>query len=589
MKRIAVINREKCRAPEKCNYICINVCPVYKSKKEIFKIGEDKKPIIDENLCIGCGICEKKCPFNAIMIINLVKEPESDLIFQYGPNTFRLYGLPIIKEKSIIGIIGRNGIGKSTAISILAGILKPNFGEYNKNIEEKEIIRRFRGSELQKYFENLYSRKIKVSYKPQNIYVFSKLYGEKRVIEILETLVKSKEELYNILKEFEIENISNRKIKELSGGELQKVLFIITSLKEHDLLLIDELTNYLDILERVKMSSYLLEMKDKGDTIVLIDHDLAFINSLADIIHIVYGVQKAYGVFSSSMGVSDGIHQYLSGFIKKENLKIRDKPIKLDVKPYTDKKVGKDIVSWKNLYIKLDGFELIANEGSIRENEIVGVIGRNGIGKSTFAKALAGEIKYEGNISKECTISYKPQYFDFSELDITVHEFISRFNPEYKKDYNEYLARLGLADLLDHKVNSLSGGETQVLYCFSTLVKEADLYLLDEPFSFLDIEQRINMAKFIRDVIKLKNKAALIIDHDIVLVDYVSDSIMVFEGEPGKKGIVNKPSENRIAFNKFLEALNITMRRDDKSGIPKINKKDSYLDRLQKERREFYI
>jgi len=589
MKRIAIIDREKCRAPEKCNYICISVCPVYKSKKDIFKIGDDKKPLIDESLCIGCGICEKKCPFNAIIILNLVKEPESNLVFQYGQNTFRLYGLPIIKEKSIIGIIGRNGIGKSTAISILAGILKPNFGEYNRVFDEKEIIRRFRGSELQKYFENLYSKKVKISYKPQNIYLFVKLYGEKTVKEILDTLVKSKEELNKIIKEFEIENIYERKIKELSGGELQKVLFIFSSLKEHDLLLIDELTNYLDIYERVKMSSHLLEMKEKGDTIVLIDHDLSFINSLADIIHIVYGVQKAYGVFSSPIGVSDGIHQYLEGFIKKENLRIRDKPIRLDVKPYTDKKMGKDVVSWKNVKVKLNGFELIADEGSIRENEIVGVIGRNGIGKSTFAKALAGEIKYEGEISKECEISYKPQYFDFSDLDITVHEFISRFNPDYRKDYREYLAKIGLADLLDHKVNSLSGGEAQTLYCFSVLVKDADLYILDEPFAFLDIEQRVNMAKFIRDIIKLKGKAALVIDHDIVLVDYVSDSIMVFEGEPGRKGIVNKPVENKKAFNKFLEVLNITMRRDEKSGIPKINKIDSYLDRLQKERKEYYI
>jgi len=588
MKRIAIIDREKCRAPDKCNYICMNVCPVYKNKKEIFKIGEDKKPLIDEELCIGCGICEKKCPFNAIIIINLVKEPESNLVFQYGPNTFRLYGLPVIKERSIIGIIGRNGIGKSTAISILAGILKPNFGEYYKSFDEKEIIKRFRGSELQKYFERLYSENIKISYKPQNIYVFVKLYGEKKVIEILETLIKSKEKLNNILKEYNIENIAERKIKELSGGELQKILFIIASLKEHDLLLIDEVTNYLDIYERVKISSHLLEMKEKGDTIVIIDHDLSFINSLADIIHIVYGVQKAYGVFSSPIGASDGINQYLSGFIRKENLRIRDKPIRLDIKPYTDKKIGKDIVSWKNVYIKLDGFELIANEGSIREREIVGVIGRNGIGKSTFAKALAGEIKYKGEISKECSISYKPQYFDFSDLEITVNEFISRFNPEYKKDYNEYLVRLGLADLLDHKVNSLSGGEAQTLYCFSVLVKDADLYILDEPFAFLDIEQRINMAKFIRDIIKLKDKAALVIDHDVVLVDYVSDSIIVFEGEPGKKGIVNKPVENKMAFNKFLETLDITMRRDEKNGIPKINKKDSYLDRLQKERKEFY-
>ncbi|MEM1687788.1 MAG: ribosome biogenesis/translation initiation ATPase RLI [Nanopusillaceae archaeon] len=586
MKRIAIVDRERCKAPQKCNYICISVCPVQRNKKPIFNIVNEK-PTIDEVLCIGCGICVKKCPFKAINIINISKEPNSGLVFQYGPNTFRLYGLPLIKVGNIVGIIGRNGIGKSTAISLLAGILKPNFGQYNKNFENKEIISNFRGTELQKYFERLYNNQIKISYKPQNIFIFLKFYGDKTVNELIREL--SGDDQNKIIEEYSLEKILNRRIKELSGGELQKIVFIFSIYKKHDVLLIDELTNYLDIYERIKLASKILDLKDLGDSILIIDHDLSFINSLADIIHIVYGVQKAYGIFSTPIGTSEGINQYLEGYIKKENLKIRDKAIRFEVKPYTDKKIGEKIVEWKNLKVKLDGFTLESESGFIREREIIGVIGRNGIGKSTFAKLISGELNFEGILSKKCTLSYKKQYFDFSDLNITVEEFIRQYNPDYRKYYEEYLIRLNLSDLLDHKVNTLSGGELQTLYCFSTLVKEADLYVLDEPFAFLDIEQRINLAKFIRDIIKSKDKAALVIDHDIVLLDYIADNMLIFDGEPGVKGIIYGPLDNKIAFNKFLEIINVTIRRDEVNKIPKINKLNSYLDRMQKLRKEYYI
>ena len=212
MLRLAIIDREKCRAPDKCVYLCIRVCPVQKNNIKVFEIGEDKKPIIVEESCIGCGLCVKKCPFKAIKIINLTKEPDARPVFQYGPNSFRLYRLPYPKEGSVIGVIGRNGIGKSTAIKILTGLLKPNLGYFDRRLSEKEIIDFFKGTELQKYFEKLFKNEIKLAYKPQEIFVFVKLYGDKKVRELLEKVDK-KENIGDIVGRFGLQNILDREIK----------------------------------------------------------------------------------------------------------------------------------------------------------------------------------------------------------------------------------------------------------------------------------------------------------------------------------------------------------------------------------------
>jgi ATP-binding cassette subfamily E protein 1 len=584
MKKIAVIDRDRCKAPDKCDYICMKVCPIQKNNLEIFKILQDKKPSIDESLCIGCGICVKKCPYNAIIIINLTKEPEDKPVFQYGPNTFRLYRLPIIKEGQIIGIIGRNGMGKTTAINIIAGLLKPNFGDFNKKWEDKEIIREFRGTELQKYFEKLYSNQVKISYKPQNILQIRNMVKDLKVREFLSKVINNVDK---VSEDFGIKNILEKKIENLSGGELQKVIYLYSLYKEHNLLLIDEITNYLDIYERLKILNNLNELKGK-DTIIIIDHDLLFLDSISDIMHIVYGVQKAYGVFSYPIGTKEGINQYLSGFIKRENLKIRDKPIRLDVKSYTDVKFGEKIVEWENLKVNLGNFILEAEKGEIRKSEIIGIIGRNGIGKTTFVRTLAGEIKYEGYVSKNITISYKPQFFDFSQYNITVDQFLSKFNEKYKSEFKDYLPDLYISDLLDREINTLSGGESQTVYTFATLIKDADLYLLDEPFANLDIEQRLVLSKFIRDIIKSKGKACLIVDHDLIFLNWISDRLLVFLGEPGKKGRVTGPYENKEGLNIFLKELDITMRTDKETKRPRINKKGSRLDLIQKERGIYY-
>jgi ATP-binding cassette subfamily E protein 1 len=137
---------------------------------------EDGKPLISEPLCTGCGICVKKCPFSAIVIVNLAEELREERIHQYGPNGFRVYRLPILKKGAVVGLVGRNGIGKTTVLNILSGSLKPNLGSGDNPPEWDKIIKKFQGTELKNHFEKISLKELAVSIKPQAVYQISEVW-----------------------------------------------------------------------------------------------------------------------------------------------------------------------------------------------------------------------------------------------------------------------------------------------------------------------------------------------------------------------------------------------------------------------------
>ena len=100
--------------------------------------SKTKKPILSEELCSGCGICTNRCPFNAVSIINFQKP----LTIQYTDmvrTCLNYFGLPNISEGLVVGILGPNGIGKSTIIRMFSGELKPNLGKYDEDIPGKML------------------------------------------------------------------------------------------------------------------------------------------------------------------------------------------------------------------------------------------------------------------------------------------------------------------------------------------------------------------------------------------------------------------------------------------------------------------
>ena len=582
-KRIAVVKKERCNPMGCGNYLCIRVCPVNRADKECIVIGEDKKALIDEELCIGCGICVNRCPYEAISVLNLPEELTQNPIHRFGKDQFALFSLPTPIFGKVVGILGVNGIGKSTAIKILAGITKPNFGRFDKEATYDDLIDFFKGSEAQNFFEKIKKGEIKISYKPQQVDAIPKYY-KGTVVGFLKK-IDEKGKLEEIAKELEISEILDHEIKDISGGELQRVAIAATVLKEANFYVFDEPTSYLDIKQRIKISKFIKSLANERTAVMVVEHDLIILDYMADLVHLIYGKEGVYGVVSGPKATKVGINIYLSGYLKEENMRFRDHEIKFESKPPTEKKKESYLTAWKDIEKKLGTFHLAAKEGIVHRDDVVGVLGENGIGKTSFVKILAEVIEADkGHIEKKVVVSYKPQYLESNSDDLVasvLHEAIQKYEVQLIRPLN-------IKQLLTKKLNELSGGELQRVSIALCLSKKADLYLLDEPSAYLDVEQRLIVSKVIRDVMAQRNTSALVVDHDLLFLDYLSHRLLVFDGKPAVYGEAKGPFSMKDGMNHFLKDLNLTMRRDEVSGRPRINKPDSVKDREQKAEGKLY-
>ncbi|MEM0324348.1 MAG: ribosome biogenesis/translation initiation ATPase RLI [Candidatus Aenigmatarchaeota archaeon] len=575
-KRIAVIDRELCRF-DKCNLVCISKCPIAANNKKAVYFNEEKNIVaIDEDLCIGCGICIKVCPFDAIRIVNFPKPLDQKPIHRFGINGFELYNLPFPIENKIVGIIGPNGIGKTSSLKILIGEIKPNFGEIDKEYEISDLIKIFRGKEIQNYLEKLKENKVRLSYKPQRVDLIPKLLKGK-VKDIIDSLKEDKEKIFLILNEFGI-SILEKNIENLSGGELQALAISISLAKNADFYYFDEPTTFLDISQRFNLINiFRRHLKDKSS--IIVDHDIAFLDALCDYIHIFYGMPSVYGIVSNLLSARVGINNFFEGYIKEENIKFRDFEIKFEKTQQIQPK-NEILIKIENFEKKLDSFKLFVESFEIRKKEIIGVIGANALGKTTFAKILAKEI--ESNLNLSVSISYKPQFINI-DFDGSVEEYLNSIKKIGENEIKEIIFPLNLQRILLKNIKNLSGGEMQRVAIAACLLKDSDLYILDEPSAFLDIEERISLIKNLKDFIENREKSFLVIDHDLTFISYISHRILLFKGNPGTFGKA-KIYELKDGINEFLKEFQITFRKDKETNRPRINKFDSKIDREQKEK-----
>ncbi|MBW3010670.1 ribosome biogenesis/translation initiation ATPase RLI [Candidatus Woesearchaeota archaeon] len=583
MTRIAVLNKNTCKNKIDCPFICGSVCPVNRASKECIIVESDNKAFINEELCIGCGICVKQCPFDCIKIINLPEQLKTDPIHRYGGNGFALYSLPTPMFGKVVGIVGVNGIGKSTAIQILAGMLKPNFGKFGKEFSYQDLIDYFKGTEAQNFFEKVKAGKIKIAYKPQAVDQIPKVTKGK-VRDLLKK-VDEKNQMSEIAEKLEITNILNHDLGKISGGELQRVAIAATVLKDANLYIFDEMTSYLDIKQRLKLAKFIKELATEDIAVLVIEHDLIALDYISDLVHIMYGQPGGFGVVSNLRSTKTAINVYLEGYMKEENVRFRDHKIKFEVRPPVETKKENLLTEWPEMKKKLGSFSLAVQPGDIMKGELCGILGENGIGKTTFVKMLAGVEKPDsGNIDSSIKIAYKPQYLETGSEDL-VMLFLQN---AIKKHNNDIVMPLNIQPLLMKQLRQLSGGELQRVSIAKALAEDADLVLLDEPSAYLDVEQRLSISKIIASVAETKGMAVLVVDHDLLFLDYLSERLLVFNGIPAKNGLTNGPMQMEEGMNMLLKDLDITLRRDDLSGRPRINKPGSQKDREQKSKGKYY-
>ncbi|KJE94134.1 ATP-binding cassette sub-family E member 1 [Capsaspora owczarzaki ATCC 30864] len=593
LTRIAIVSSDKCK-PKKCRQECKKSCPVVRMGKLCIEVAPtDKISYISEELCIGCGICVKKCPFEAISIINLPSNLSKETTHRYSANSFKLHRLPTPRAGQVLGLVGKNGIGKSTALKILAGKQKPNLGRFENPPDWADILTRFRGSELQNYFQKILEDNLKAIIKPQYVDNLPKAVQGK-VQEILDK--KDDRKNQDVVKPMlDLTNLTERNIEDLSGGELQRFAIGVVAVQNADVYMFDEPSSYLDVKQRLNAARMIRHLITAKNYIIVVEHDLSVLDYLSDFICVLYGVPGAYGVVTMPFSVREGINIFLDGVIPTENLRFRESALTFKMFETADKEESIKRFSrfqYPKMKKTLGDFSLQVEAGDFSDSEILVMLGENGTGKTTFIRMLAGLLQADTEEQVPAlNVSYKPQKiapkFTGSVRQL-LHKKIreASIHPQFNTDV---LKPLELESLMDQEVVNLSGGELQRVAITLCLGTPADIYLIDEPSAYLDSEQRIITAKVIKRFILHAKKTGFIVEHDFIMATYMADRVIVFDGQPSVATRANTPQSLLNGMNSFLKSLDITFRRDPTNFRPRINKLDSVKDREQKTAGNFFF
>ncbi|KAK6593844.1 translation initiation factor rli1 [Botrytis cinerea] len=575
LTRIAIISTDKLLTIhlQKCRQECKKSCPVVRSGRLCIEVTpESKIAFISENLCIGCGICPKKCPFGAINIINLPTNLESHVTHRYSANSFKLHRLPTPRPGQVLGLVGSNGIGKSTALKILSGKLKPNLVDMithptGKMLSNTSVVLNCKVY----YFTKILEDDLKAIVKPQYVDRIPRaIRGPDKTVRGLIEGVATMDNFKEVCDILELNHIMDRDVNLLSGGELQRFAIATVCVQQADVYMFDEPSSYLDVKQRLSAAQIIRSLLRPDDYVICVEHDLSVLDYLSDFICVLYGKPAVYGVVTLPASVREGINIFLDGNIPTENLRFREESLTFKIAEAADEFMAdrSRAFQYPSMEKTLGNFHLSIESGDFTDSEIVVMMGENGTGKTTFCMK----------------VSMKPQKIT-PKFEGTVRQlFFKKIKtafllPQFQTDV---VKPLKLEEFIDQEVKTLSGGELQRVAIVLALGIPADIYLIDEPSAYLDSEQRIIAARVIKRFIMHSKKTAFIVEHDFIMATYLADRVIVFDGQPGIDARANTPESLLTGCNKFLKNLDVTFRRDPTNYRPRINKLNSQLDQEQK-------
>ena len=590
LTRIAVVNADRCK-PKKCVQECKKACPVNKQGKQCIVV-DHTDPIVklSEELCIGCSLCVKRCPFGAIMIINIPSNLSRETTHRYGANSFKLHRLPLPRPGKVLGLVGPNGTGKSTALKILQGKLKPNLGRFRDEPTWEEIIRFFRGSEHQAYFQRILEDKVRAVTKIQ--YVDQVAKAVKGDVRALLTKQNEKGNMEHFIDALDLRKQLETPVEKLSGGELQRLTIAICCMQNAEVFMFDEPSSYLDVRQRLNAATVIRRQQTPDNYIICVEHDLAVLDYMSDFVCVLYGKPGAYGVVTMPFGVREGINIFLEGFVPTENLRFREEGLSFRMADDVEEP-GKRMshYGYPAMTKSFGKFTLNVEPGQFQDSEIIVLLGENGCGKTTLIRMLAGHMQPDNGAEvPQMSIAYKPQMLS-PKFEGTVKDLLQTkinnalIHPQFLTDV---IRPLKIEDLYDLDVQTLSGGEVQRVGITLCLGTPANIYLLDEPSAYLDSDQRIIASKVIKRFILHSKKTAFVVEHDFIMATYLADRVIVYTGEPAVNCTAQTPQQLLTGMNQFLSALQVTFRRDKTNYRPRINKSGSVKDREQKESGNYF-